>query len=86
MFGAGLPVVGWGRFEAWPELVVEGVNGRGFGSAEELQGILVELLGEDGEQLARLCRGARTESERGWEREWDEVAAKVLGFGERGGR
>lgn len=86
MFGAGLPVVGWGRFEAWPELVVEGVNGRGFGSAEELQGILVELLGEDGEQLERLRRGARRESERGWEREWEEVAAEVLGFGEGGGR
>jgi beta-1,4-mannosyltransferase len=24
MFGAGLPVVGWGKFEAWPELVKEG--------------------------------------------------------------
>lgn len=86
MFGAGLPVVGWGRYAAWPELVVEGVNGRGCGSVGELREILVELLGEDGEQLERLRRGARKESERGWEREWDEVAAKVLGFVGGGGR
>ncbi|MCJ1249288.1 mannosyltransferase [Trapelia coarctata] len=80
MFGAGLPVVGWSAFEAWPELVKEGVNGRGFGSVEELRDILVELLGEDSEGLERLRRGALKESERGWEGEWDSVAAKVLGF------
>lgn len=80
MFGAGLPVVGWGAFEAWRELVREGVNGRGFGSAEELRDVLVELLGEDGEQLARLRRGACAESGRGWEGEWEAVAAGVFGF------
>lgn len=36
MFGAGLPVVGWSNFEAWVELVVEGVNGKGFVSAADL--------------------------------------------------
>ena len=47
MFGAGLPVVGWSNFESWAELVVEGVNGRGFRSAEDLINTLVDLFGGD---------------------------------------
>ena len=80
MFGCGLPVVGWGKFESWDELVVEGINGRGFGSVEQLQAILVELLGDDGEQLQKLRSGALKESERGWDTEWDNVAARLFGF------
>ncbi|MCJ1404487.1 mannosyltransferase [Xylographa trunciseda] len=80
MFGAGLPVVGWGEFQAWPELVHEGINGRGFASTEELQTIIVELFGNDAQQLQRLRSGARMESERGWDAEWDSVAGRLFGI------
>ncbi|MCJ1356996.1 MAG: mannosyltransferase [Icmadophila ericetorum] len=80
MFGSGLPVVGWSKFEAWPELVQEGVNGRGFESAEGLRDVLVSLLGDvDGRELEGLKRGAVMESRRGWDEEWDVVAGRVLG-------
>ncbi|MCJ1477490.1 mannosyltransferase [Lambiella insularis] len=80
MFGAGLPVVGWGRFAAWPELVQDRVNGRSFGSAEELQIILVELLGDDVQQLENLRLGALKESRNGWDNEWDSVVGKLFGM------
>ncbi|MCJ1439211.1 mannosyltransferase [Xylographa pallens] len=80
MLGAGLPVVGWGKFQAWPELVQEGVNGRGFSSTEELQAIIVELLGDDTQQLQRLRLGARKENEKGWDEEWDSVAGRLFGI------
>ncbi|TKA81216.1 hypothetical protein B0A49_00486 [Cryomyces minteri] len=64
MFGTGLPVLGWSKFEAWPELVKEGVNGRGFGSAEELKDLLIELFGGDRDRLAKLRNGAMEECER----------------------
>ncbi|KAN0084826.1 Glycosyl transferases group 1 domain containing protein [Elaphomyces granulatus] len=79
MFGAGLPVIGWSRFESWPELVTEGVNGRGFGSSEELVDCLVDLLG-DSAQLEKLRAGAYQESSRRWDDEWDPVAGHLLGF------
>ncbi|KAB8234359.1 chitobiosyldiphosphodolichol beta-1,4 mannosyltransferase [Aspergillus alliaceus] len=77
MFGAGLPVVGWNRFEAWPELVTEGVNGRGFGSSDELVEELVELFG-DPSKLSQLRIGAQKESTRRWDEEWNPVAGKLL--------
>lgn len=83
MFGAGLPVLGWDRFEAWAELVKEGINGMGFGSAEGLVECLVGLFGggEDaGAGLERLREGAGRESRWRWEDEWDGVAGKVLGL------
>lgn len=82
MFGAGLPVVGWDQFEAWPELVTEDVNGRGFSSAEVLVEILTELFGgdDDGAGLARLKEGALVESRRRWDDEWDPIAGKLLGL------
>ncbi len=80
MFGAGLPVVGWGKFEAWPELVKEGVNGMSFGSVENLRDILVELFGGDERKLQTLRVGATKESERHWDDEWDPVAGKLLGL------
>ncbi|KAI9872042.1 MAG: mannosyltransferase [Pleopsidium flavum] len=80
MFGAGLPVVGWDRYEAWPELVTEGVNGRGFGSAEGLEAVLVELFGGDGNELRRLKEGAVKEGERRWDEEWEPVAGRLLGL------
>lgn len=79
MFGAGLPVVGWNRFEAWPELVTEGLNGKGFGSSEELVEQLVELFG-DPTKLENLRTGALEESNRRWDDEWKPVAGKLLGL------
>ncbi|EPS33100.1 putative GDP-Man: chitobiosyldiphosphodolichol beta-mannosyltransferase [Penicillium oxalicum 114-2] len=79
MFGAGLPVVGWNRFEAWPELVTEGVNGRGFGSAAELTDQLVNLFSNQ-QQLDRLRAGAQKESTRRWDDEWSPVAGTLLGL------
>lgn len=79
MFGAGLPVVGWGRFEAWPELVTEGVNGMGFGSSDELVERLVTLFG-DASKLEKLRAGARDESAWRWDDEWDPIAGKLLGL------
>ncbi|KAF3389192.1 Chitobiosyldiphosphodolichol beta-mannosyltransferase [Penicillium rolfsii] len=79
MFGAGLPVVGWNRFEAWPELVTEDVNGRGFGSSAELTDQLVELFG-DNHELDRLRAGAQKESLRRWDDEWDPIAGALLGL------
>ncbi|KAE8133707.1 glycosyl transferases group 1-domain-containing protein [Aspergillus pseudotamarii] len=79
MFGAGLPVVGWNRFEAWPELVTEGVNGRGFGSSDELVEELVDLFG-DTSKLDKLRVGAQKESTRRWDDEWNPVAGKLLGL------
>lgn len=79
MFGAGLPVVGWDRFEAWPELVTEGVNGVGFGSSEQLAEHLVELFGDSG-RLEILRLGAQKESLRRWDDEWDPIAGSLLGL------
>ncbi|KAK5162630.1 hypothetical protein LTR04_003212 [Oleoguttula sp. CCFEE 6159] len=78
MFGTGLPVLGWSKFEAWPELAKEGVNGRGFGSAEELNDLLIELFGGDRDRLAKLRNGAMEECERRWDDEWLPVAGKTL--------
>ena len=80
MFGAGLPVVGWGMYESWPELVKEGINGRGFGSVAELQDILVDLLGSDKNKLKTLKAGAVQEGRRRWDDEWDSRAGKLLGL------
>ncbi|KAJ5308593.1 hypothetical protein N7508_003972 [Penicillium antarcticum] len=79
MFGAGLPVVGWDRFKAWPELVTEGVNGLGFGSSEELAEHLIELFGNSS-RLETLRQGAQKESSRCWDDEWDPIAAPLLGL------
>ncbi len=80
MFGTGLPVIGWSRFEAWPELVKERVNGRGFGSADELFDLLIELFGGDGEGLKTLRDGALHECKRRWDDEWDPVAGRLFGL------
>ncbi|OQV09492.1 hypothetical protein CLAIMM_13608 isoform 2 [Cladophialophora immunda] len=80
MFGAGLPVAGWSRFAAWVELVTENVNGKGFGSSEELADILRTLFDPGSQQLARLKQGAINESQRRWGSEWDPVAGKLFGL------
>ena len=78
MFGAGLPVVGWCKFEAWPELVKEGVNGRGFQNTEELLHLLVDLFAEREADLPNLKKGALKESSYRWDDEWDGVAGKLF--------
>jgi len=81
MFGAGLPVVGYGKYESWSELVHEGVNGMGFETANELSDILLKLFGKDGaERLNTLKEGALREGSRRWDEEWDGVAGRVLGL------
>jgi beta-1,4-mannosyltransferase len=81
MFGAGLPVVGYGDYESWDELVKEGVNGRGFTKSDDLAKVLIELFSEsEGRQLARLREGAIEEGKRRWNAEWDSVAARPLGL------
>lgn len=78
MFGAGLPVVGWGMFEAWPELVTEDVNGKGFGSSEQLAQQLVDLFGAKADLLSTMKEGAVRESENRWDDEWDRVAGNLF--------
>jgi beta-1,4-mannosyltransferase len=78
MFGAGLPVVGWGAFEAWPELVQQGVNGLGFQSSEELALQLEEVFGRDATLRDTLKEGAMKESENRWDEEWDSVGGKLF--------
>ncbi|EKG21209.1 hypothetical protein MPH_01472 [Macrophomina phaseolina MS6] len=78
MFGAGLPVVGWSQFEAWPELVKEDFNGKGFGSSAELTQLLLDLFTRE-EELAKLRAGALKECDRRWDDEWNEKAGKIFG-------
>ncbi|KAK5107281.1 hypothetical protein LTR62_001410 [Meristemomyces frigidus] len=78
MFGTGLPVTGWSKFEAWPELVTEGENGRGFDSAEGLCKVLQDLFGKDAKELIRLRDGAMSAQERRWDDEWMPVAGKLF--------
>lgn len=80
MFGAGLPVTGWSKFAAWPELVTDNVNGRGFESPEQLADILRDLFDPASKQLSRLKAGAMLESRRRWDSEWDPIAGKLFGL------
>ena len=70
----------WSDFEAWPELVTEGVNGMGFGDAAGLAKLLVDVLSDD-EKMGKLREGATRETERRWDGEWDNVAGRVLKIG-----
>lgn len=84
MFGAGLPVAGYGDFEAWPELVKDGANGRSFTNAQGLQAILMDLFGGDGSELLSLKEGAIQEGGRRWDDEWNPVAGRLFGLIENG--
>jgi beta-1,4-mannosyltransferase len=77
MFGTGLPVFGWSKFDAWSELVTEDVNGKGFGSADELVELLAVYFSHD-EKLQKLREGAMKECKRRWDDEWDPVAGRLL--------
>lgn len=78
MFGAGLPVVGWGKFEAWPELVKEDINGKGFESSQQLAEQLLGLFGDKAGLLETLKKGAVEESKNRWDAEWDRVGGKLF--------
>ena len=78
MFGAGLPVAGWGEFEAWPELVHEGINGKSFSDAAGLQAVLMQLFGPNKGLLEKLKEGAVEEGKKRWDDEWDRVAADLF--------
>lgn len=78
MFGAGLPVLGWNKFEAWPELVIEGKNGLGFADADEMAQKLIHLLSPDNNTLALLKEGALAEGNRRWDDEWAPVAGRLF--------
>ena len=80
MLGAGLPVIGWDKFEAWGELVHEGINGQGFQSSIMLLEKLVMLFGDDGQRLQRLRQGAMIEGKRRWDDEWNPLVGKLLGL------
>ena len=84
MFGAGLPVVGWGGFESWAELVHEDRNGLGFTSSKRLEDILKTLFSKDDMTLKRLKKGAVEEGKRRWDDEWDPVGCKLFEFVPRG--
>ncbi|OAA81368.1 hypothetical protein LEL_00913 [Akanthomyces lecanii RCEF 1005] len=82
MFGAGLPVVAYSKFESFSELVKEGVNGCGFETAAELHVLFKRLLAGDGaEELATLKKGAIKEGSLRWNEEWDRVVAPIVGLG-----
>ena len=78
MLGTGLPVLGWSKFEAWPELIHDGVNGCGFESAESLADLLKGLLSGDGAWVKKLREGALRDCERRWEDEWMPVAGQLF--------
>ncbi|MBE7179637.1 MAG: glycosyltransferase [Terriglobus roseus] len=77
MFGAGLPVAA-AKFDALPELVKEGINGRSFSTPKDLVDLLVELFSGNGTQLGKLKEGAMEESERRWDDEWVPIAGKLF--------
>jgi beta-1,4-mannosyltransferase len=78
MFGAGLPVLGWNKFEAWPELVVEGRNGLGFADANGMADKLISLFTPDNNLLSRLKDGALAEGKKRWDDEWDPIAGRLF--------
>ncbi|KAJ3475475.1 hypothetical protein NLG97_g9446 [Lecanicillium saksenae] len=82
MFGAGLPVAAYSKFESFGELVKEGVNGCGFETDTELNALFKRLLSSDGaEELAKLKKGAVKEGSQRWDAEWDRVVAPIVGLG-----
>ncbi|MCJ1460403.1 mannosyltransferase [Mycoblastus sanguinarius] len=77
MFGAGLPVVGC-EFKAWPELVTDGVNGKGFYDAAGLQAVLMQLFGENEDLLKQLKEGAVKQGNKRWDDEWNPIAGNLF--------
>lgn len=78
MFGAGLPVLGYSDFKAWPELVQEGVNGRGFTNAQQMADAMKSIFDPASQELDVLKEGAIHESKRRWGSEWLPVAGRLF--------
>jgi beta-1,4-mannosyltransferase len=78
MLGTGLPVLGWSKFEAWPELIREGENGCGFSSSEDLTRLLQDLFSGDGLRLEHLREDALRDCDRRWDDEWMPVAGQLF--------
>ncbi|RYP71934.1 hypothetical protein DL771_004537 [Monosporascus sp. 5C6A] len=80
MFGAGLPVAAYSKYESFGELIREGENGCGFETSDELAGVLARLFSDEGaEELRALRNGARKEGTLRWDDEWDRVLGRVFG-------
>ncbi|KAI4601126.1 mannosyltransferase [Pestalotiopsis sp. 9143b] len=81
MFGSGLPVAAYSKYESFTELVKEGQNGCGFETAPELAAILARLFSDSGANELRTLRGgAQKEGSLRWDEEWDRTLGRVLGF------
>ena len=80
MFGVGIPVFGYSKFEAWSELVQDGVNGMGFETADQLETLLEKAFTGSGKRLDVLRAGAEKETKRRWDDEWFPVAGRLLGM------
>lgn len=78
MFGAGLPVFGYSKFEAWPELVRDGVNGMGFEKADQLEALIERAFTGNANRLDTLREGALKETKRRWDDEWFPVAGQLF--------
>lgn len=79
MFGSGLPVAAYSKFESFGELVKEGVNGCGFVTPPELKSVFRRLLSDSGaDELAKLKKGAIKEGAKRWDAEWDSVVSKII--------
>lgn len=79
MFGSGLPVAAYSKFQSFGELVKEGENGCGFETPQELTAIFQRLLSDDGaKELAKLKRGAIQEGSLRWDEEWDRVVPQLI--------
>lgn len=80
MFGSGLPVAAYSKYESFGELIKEGSNGCGFETARELSTILSRLFSDSGAAELRIIRaGAQKEGTLRWDEEWDRNLGRVLG-------
>ncbi|KAK5071988.1 mannosyltransferase [Lithohypha guttulata] len=80
MFGAGLPVLGYNNYKAWPELVREDVNGKGFANAQQMSDTMRLLFDPPPTKLDKLKQGAIHESNRRWDAEWEPIAGRLFGL------
>lgn len=80
MFGSGLPVAAYSKYESFGELVKEGQNGCGFETASELTTILARLFSDSGaKELQSIRKGAQKEGSLRWDEEWDRTLGRVIG-------
>jgi beta-1,4-mannosyltransferase len=75
MFGAGLPVFAL-NFEALPELVIDGKNGKVFNNSEELANMILTNLENNTERI--IWEDYIRDSRISWEDHWDDVAKPIF--------